>query len=163
MPGSGKTTLGKLLSKRLNYNFLDMDEYIEEIANKSIKKIFDDDGEKTFRDLETKACKDIVDRKKLVISSGGGVIKKSINIEILKKDCIVVFVDRPIEHIINQLSVDEINSRPLLKGKKDTIYSLYEKRYELYKNACDIQVKNDKSLSNTINEVVNLLGNRLEG
>lgn len=157
MPGSGKTTLGKILAEKLNYSFLDMDDYIEEKTNKTIKSIFENEGEESFRDLETKVCREIVSGKRLVIASGGGVIKKSINIQILKKECIIVFIDRPVKNIISGLTNGEIENRPLLKGKREKIELLYNERYELYKNYCDLQILNDKSIAKITDEIINTI------
>ena len=149
MPGCGKTTIGKVLATDLNYNFFDMDDYIEEIAQKSIKELFEE-GEEYFREWETKACKELVCKKKCIISSGGGVIKKDINIDILKENCIIVFVNRPIENIVEDV---DVASRPLLKDGKEKIYKLFDERYDKYKKACHIEIKNEGYLMDTLTEI----------
>ncbi|MCI7442251.1 MAG: shikimate kinase, partial [Clostridium sp.] len=111
MPGCGKTTVGKVLAKRLGYKFCDMDSYIQEISKKTIKELFEP-GEENFRDWETKACEELSKCRNTIIASGGGVVKREKNIEILKKSCTILFIDRPVERIINDV---DINSRPLLK------------------------------------------------
>ena len=78
MPASGKSTIGKLLSKKINYKYFDTDIYLEEKENKKIKNIFLEKGEKYFRDLETKYLKEVSQINKSVICTGGGVIKKMI-------------------------------------------------------------------------------------
>lgn len=158
MPGCGKTTIGKILSKELNYKFCDMDEYIEETSQRSIKDIFAE-SEEVFRELETDACRDLIKRNRLVISTGGGVVKKSINIEILKNNSIIVFIDRPVENIVGDVEVD---SRPLLKDGKEKVYKLYDERYSLYIEAADIIVKNDGFLKDTVNEIIMLLKNKIK-
>ena len=84
MPGCGKTTVGKVLAKKLNYKFCDMDLYIQQMTKKTIKELFEP-GEENFRDFETKACEELAKLNNTIIASGGGVVKREKNIEILKK------------------------------------------------------------------------------
>lgn len=156
MPGCGKTTVGKVLAKRLGYKFCDMDSYIQEISKKTIKELFEH-GEENFRDWETKACEELSRCNKTIIASGGGVVKREKNIEILKKSCTILFIDRPVERIINDV---DINSRPLLKDGKERLYNLYDERYELYKKAADIQILNKGYLRDTIDIIINILNEK---
>ena len=153
MPGCGKTTFGKVLASELNYNFIDMDDYVEEISNKSIKDLFAE-SEDVFRNWETEACKQLVNKKKVIISSGGGVIKKNENISILKKEAIIVFIDRPVDNIAEDV---EVSTRPLLKDGKEALYKLYDERYELYKNTADITIVNNGFIKDVINKCKNQL------
>lgn len=146
MPGCGKTTIGRILAKELKYNFYDMDEYIEKNEGIQIKDIFKK-SEDDFRKLETKACLELTKKNRCVISTGGGVIKKDININILKEHGIIVFINRPIEKILNDI---DISKRPLLKSGKDKLYSLYKERFEKYKNCSNIEVINEGFLRDTI-------------
>ena len=156
MPGCGKTTVGKVLAKKLGYKFCDMDSYIQEISKKTIKELFEH-GEENFRDWETKACEELSKCNKTIIASGGGVVKREKNIEILKKNCTILFIDRPVERIINDV---DINSRPLLKDGKERLYNLYDERYELYKKAADIQILNKGYLRDTIDIIINILNEK---
>lgn len=156
MPGCGKTTVGKVLAKRLGYKFCDMDAYIEEISKKTIKELFEP-GEENFREWETKACEELSKCRNTIIASGGGVVKREKNIEILKKSCTILFIDRPVERIINDV---DINSRPLLKDGKERLYNLYDERYELYKKAADIQILNKGYLRDTIDIIINILNEK---
>ena len=156
MPGCGKTTVGKVLAKRLGYKFCDMDSYIQEISKKTIKELFEP-GEENFRDWETKACEELSKCRNTIIASGGGVVKREKNIEILKKNCTILFIDRPVERIINDV---DINSRPLLKDGKEKLYNLYDERYELYKKAADIQILNKGYLRDTIDIIINILNEK---
>ena len=153
LPGCGKTTIGKLLSDKLNYDFIDMDCYIEEKQGKTISEIFKS-GEEYFRNIETKSCMELGTREKTIISSGGGVIKKEINIEYLKKNSLVVFIDRPVENILDDI---EVEKRPLLANGKEVLYKLYDERYELYKKYCDYRVENIGSLESVVNRISNLI------
>ena len=138
MPGCGKSTIGEIIANDLNYDFYDMDVYIEEIAGKSIPELFQE-GESIFREWETRACRELSEKDNMIIASGGGVVKKSINMEIMKEKSIIIFIDRPPEEIIKDVNV---STRPLLKDGTDKVYDLYEERYELYKKAADIIVVN---------------------
>lgn len=153
MPGCGKSTIGKELSKKINYDFYDMDEYIEKISNKTIKELFEI-NEDYFRDYETKACKELSNKKKVVISSGGGVIKREENINFFKEKAIIIFIDRSVENIASDL---DIYSRPLLKEGVKKLYNLYTERYNLYNKYCDIKLVNDKTIEKIINEITQFI------
>ena len=152
LPVCGKSTIGDLLSKKLNYAFIDMDNYIEEEQGKTIIEIFKN-GEDYFRTIETETCKVLGQKSKTIISSGGGVIKKAINIDLLKENSIVVFIDRPVENILSDI---EVEKRPLLANGKEVLYKLYDERYDLYKNYCDYRVENTGSLEDVVNKIAKL-------
>lgn len=158
MPGSGKTTIGKLLSQEYSCSFCDMDDYISEISQKSIAELFSE-GESVFRDYETQACKELSVSDKTVVSTGGGVIKKDINMEILKETGIIIFIDRPVQKILEDIN---INSRPLLKNGKDRLYNLYDERIHLYKKFSDIEILNDKSLNTAIYNITNEISDKFK-
>ena len=85
MMGSGKSAVGKILANKLNYNFIDVDKMIEIDAGKTIKKIFEEDGEQYFRDLEEKKTINILELKETIVSLGGGaIINKNIRGSIKK-------------------------------------------------------------------------------
>ncbi|WP_432662904.1 shikimate kinase [Wukongibacter baidiensis] len=154
MPGCGKTTIGKLLSQRLNMKFCDVDHYIEEKEGRSIPDVFKDDGEAYFRKLETSAVEEVSEHKDYVISSGGGVVKFPRNMEALGKNGIIIFINRSVEEIISDV---ETEGRPLLKDGKEKLYKLYEERIELYKKYCDYEVRNDDSMNDVINRLLESL------
>lgn len=155
MPGSGKTTVGILLSKKLNMKFVDMDECIESMENKSIADMFEI-SEEYFRDAESKCAKILSRESSLIIAAGGGIIKRKINMNYLKQNSIIVFLNRPPEK--NAEDID-ISSRPLLKEGKNKIFKLYEERLHLYKKYCDIEILNDK----TLDDALGILGNFGDG
>ena len=74
MMGSGKSSIGRILANKLNYNFIDIDKIIEIEAKKTIKKIFEEDGEDYFRDLEEKITINILELKETIVALGGGAI-----------------------------------------------------------------------------------------
>jgi shikimate kinase len=85
-----------------------------------------------------------------VISTGGGVIKKEENIKQLKKQGIIIFIDRPIDDIAKDV---DFVSRPLLKQNPLNLYSLYHERYPIYENSADIKVQNDGDLETLIIQI----------
>lgn len=137
MPGCGKTLVGKMLSTKLNRNFIDLDNYIEKTEGCSINEIFKN-GEEYFRSLEIKAVFKASKLKSSIIATGGGVIKKTENIENLKKNGIIIFIDKSPDDIVSDI---DISTRPLLKDSIDNVYKLFNERYELYKQSCDMVVK----------------------
>lgn len=154
MPGAGKTTIGMKVSSKLNYNFCDMDKYIEEISNSTVKELFNI-SEDFFRDYETRACKELSSLdEKIVISSGGGVIKRKENIDFFKDKGTIIFIDRPIENIAKDI---ETSSRPLLKEGKAKLYNLYSERYNLYSDYCNYKITNDKDIEDTIDKIIEII------
>ncbi|MFM7279672.1 MAG: shikimate kinase, partial [Microcystis aeruginosa] len=111
MMGSGKSTLGELLSRRLQYRFFDTDILIERVAGKKIKEIFADEGEATFRELETQVLAELSSLTKTVIATGGGMVLKPINWSYLRHG-LMIWLDVPLEVLVKRLKQD--TSRPLL-------------------------------------------------
>lgn len=149
MPGSGKTTIGRLLAGRLNFNFIDADEFIEKKQNKKIKELFVN-GESYFREIEKNAIEEISREKRTVISTGGGAVKDVTNINNLKNNGIIIFIDRPTELIIGGI----INGdRPLVKAGRD-IEILYNERYDLYKKYADIKVINESDIDSLLKKII---------
>lgn len=153
MPGSGKTTIGKILSKKLGLKLVDLDKYIEESSRKKISKIFIE-GEEIFRSLESSAVNKFSKEEGLIISTGGGTIKNYSNIKALKENGIIIFIDRPIEEIAANVKLEK---RPLIKDGINRLYALYEERYELYKSYCDVQVSNDGSLEDVVIRIIKIV------
>lgn len=153
MPGCGKTTIGKLLAEKLNKSFIDVDSYIEEVENRTIPEIFLQ-GESYFRDIETKAVKDVAKGEGQIISTGGGVIKRKENIEALKENGVVIFIDRPVEDIASDVDTE---NRPLLKDKKEALFTLYKERYDLYLACCDYQILNVEAIDSVLDKILDIL------
>ena len=153
MPGCGKTTIGKVLSTQLKLKFYDMDEYIQETSGKTIAELFEK-GEDNFRDLETQACRDLIKKNNVIISTGGGVVKRKENVDILKEDSTIIFLDRPVENIIGDV---DVSKRPLLKDGKEKVLVLYKERYELYKKAADKIIVNDGTVKDVIEKIKNII------
>lgn len=151
MPGCGKTSIGKLIAEKLSINFIDTDDIIEKNQQKTISEIFSQFGEEKFRQYETEALKQAIKEKNTVISTGGGIVVKKENINILRDLENVIFIDREIKDILETLDSD---SRPLLKGAEEKIYKLYSERYEKYKEAAKIIIKNNKQIEDVCKTII---------
>lgn len=149
MPGSGKTTIGRELSKVLKMNFVDIDEFIEKSTGKEIKELFDQ-GEEVFRDLESKSCELLSTLKNVVISSGGGVITKEENMSNFE-EFITIFINRPLDLIMEDIDTE---GRPLLWEGKEKLTNLYRERIDLYKKYNNIEIINDGSVEDAVRGIV---------
>jgi shikimate kinase len=149
MPGSGKTTIGFLLANRLSLDFIDLDELIEKKQHKKIKELFEN-GEEYFRTIEKEAAAAVSKRSGTVISAGGGVIKDPDNIKSLKENGIIIFIDRPLSLIKGDIKSE---FRPLIKDSH-SLEILYNERYDLYKKYSDIQVSNQSSFDDILDEII---------
>jgi len=157
MPGSGKSSVGKILAERLGMDFCDVDEFIENNAGKSIKDIFDEKGESHFRALERTAVEKLSQKTNMVISTGGGVVLCSQNMVNLKRKGVVFFINRPIEDIVKDI---DISTRPLLANDIDRIYQLFRERSSLYKKHSDFEILNLKGIEDTTKQIINVLEDR---
>lgn len=137
--GTGKTTTGKIMSNILGYPFIDIDEIIEKRYSLAINEIFRLKGEKYFREIESKIVSEVSKNKGTIIACGGGVVKKSINIDNLRINGIVICLKADSEVIYKRLSINN-EIRPLASDKsKEEILKLITEREELY-NRADIFV-----------------------
>ena len=133
MPGCGKSTLGKLIAQRLGMDFCDSDTEIVETEGKAIPEIFEQMGEKGFRDIETKAIERLSARQHTVIATGGGAILRDENIRLLKSNGIICFLDRPLEQLVTT------NDRPL-SSDREKLKKRYEERYDRYCSTSDLKI-----------------------
>ena len=147
MPTSGKTTISLLLGEKLNKQVVDTDLLVEEKMGMSIKEYLDIYEEKDFRKIETEVINEVSKQNNMVISTGGGVIKNQDNINYLKANSVIVFIDRPLDLLF------ATNSRPLSSNKQD-LEKLYYERYDLYCKYADIIVKNDQDLEQVIDKII---------
>ena len=138
MPSSGKTTIGKLVAEKLSREFIDTDDEITKKENKAISLIFEESGEEYFRNLETEIVKNISTLTGKVISTGGGAVLKSENLEALRLNSEIFLLDRDISFLL------PTSDRPLANSK-EKIQALYSERMPIYKAAADkvIKVKTD--------------------
>ncbi len=142
MPASGKTSVGKVLSKKLNKTFVDSDEEIIKTANKTIPEIFSEFGESYFRNVEKNVIRNISMLNSQIVSTGGGAVLNPENIDNLKGNARIYFLDRPLEMLITTAD------RPLSSNRAD-LEKRYNERYELYKSSADVIIDG----SGTVEEV----------
>lgn len=140
MPGCGKSTVGRQICRNLNLEFKDLDEFICQRENKSIDALFEN-GEAFFRDAETAALKAASALSNTLIATGGGIVCRDENEEIMKKSGTVIFINTDVNDILKNSALD---GRPLLKNK-DAIYDLYNARIEKYRRFADFTVDNNSS------------------
>jgi shikimate kinase len=135
--GTGKTSVGKIVSEKLGRVFFDTDSMIEDGAGQSISEIFQNSGEEIFRKLEIEAVKLAAGMDNIVISCGGGVVINPANMDALRKNGIVINLFASPEHLLERIgSGDE---RPLIARALDPlgeIKKLLSLRKDAYKN-CD--------------------------
>ena len=153
MPGSGKSTIGKALSKKLNYDFYDTDNTIEDISRLKISEIFASNGESYFRDLESKVLNQLIKINKVIISTGGGIILK--NKKILNKS-FNIFLQCDLDVLIERVSRN--NNRPLLLNNlKKNMKNLFNQRKELYNKYSDLKINTSSKVYKSVDEILDRL------
>ena len=157
--GTGKSTVGRLLAKRLERDFIDSDKYIEDSTGKTIKSIFEDDGEEGFRKIEADTIAELSKEDNKVISAGGGVVLREENIKNLKDNGFLILLEATPEIIYSRIAQDEktTQQRPSLTDKKplDEIKHLIEQRENAYKSAADFTINTSYvSCEDIVNEII---------
>lgn len=154
--GSGKTTIGKHLSQTLKLPLIDLDIMIEEESKMSVNLLFQEKGEKYFRDSERKCLKNVMERSEsLILSTGGGTLLDLQNVEVVRKNCgFIVLLDIDIFTVFDRVSKD--NTRPLIVGKsKEEITNLYNKRISTYNAIADLKIDAKKDYPLITQEIIN--------
>ncbi len=153
MMGSGKSTIGKILAKKLDYNFIDVDKMIEIESKKTIKKIFEENGEAYFRNLEEKITSNILEKGKTIVSLGGGaIINKNIRNSI-KKNSYNIYLKVDVNILMKRLQNSK--TRPLIykKNLKQELIKLINEREKFYINA-DLIINNEKNIIETTEDIL---------
>ncbi len=133
MPGCGKTTLGKRLAARRGMDFIDTDDLIREQAGTDIPAIFAERGEAGFRNIEAAVIRSLESVQHTVIATGGGAILRDENVNILRANGQLCFLDRPLDALVTTAD------RPL-SSNSDLLRQRYNERYDLYCAAADFTV-----------------------
>lgn len=144
LSGSGKSTIGRKLARRLRMPLLDTDAMIEASENRSIPEIFAQDGEKRFRDLESAAAVEAALQDGAVISCGGGMILREQNMAVLRATGFVVFISRHPSRIFRSTRQ---NDRPLVQGDREKLFRLHAERIALYRGYADYTLDNGGRLN----------------
>ena len=148
MPASGKTTVGRILAEKRCADLLDTDQICERIAEKSIPKIFEEAGESSFRDIESDAVIEAAGHSAAVIATGGGAILREKNIDALRENGKIYFLDRSLEKLI------PTQDRPTA-STTEAIKQRYTERIDKYRTAADVIIDAD----GTPDEVAELILN----
>jgi len=156
--GSGKTTVGKQISKSLERDFLDTDQVIEIKTGVNISTIFELEGEEGFRLREYHLLRDLINSKKKVIATGGGIVLSEENRKLLKQLGTVVYLRSNIQDLVSRLNDDK--TRPLIQNVNlaEKFNELFRDRDPLYMSVANyiIETKN-KKIRDIKNEILELL------
>lgn len=136
---AGKSTLAKKIALKLNFDFIDLDEFIENTYQLSITQIFEKFGNQKFREIEHNSLLKLMDKQNTVISTGGGTPCYFSNMELMNQNGITIFIDVPLQVIIWRLK-NAKNPRPMLKNIKPEefdvfVNSLFFERLPFYSTA----------------------------
>ncbi len=159
--GTGKSTVGRLLAKHLERDFIDSDKSIESSTGKTIKCIFEEDGEESFRKIEADVIAELSKEDNKVISAGGGAVLRDENVINLKGNGYLVLLEATPEIIHNRITQDKVTAqqRPSLTDKKplDEIKHLIEQREHAYKSAADFTINTSYvSCEDIVNEIITI-------
>ena len=135
--GSGKSTTGNMISKMLNYKFIDLDSEIVKRQKRSIPQIFDMDGEDHFRRIESEILIESVNSSNTVISCGGGIILNAMNRKLLKNLTQCFWLDVNYHECLSRIQHDP--NRPI--ASHIDLKKIYSERLKHYKNTCDFHIK----------------------
>ncbi len=153
--GSGKTSVAKVLAKKLKMEHVEMDDYVlRKAKRKSVNEIFDKDGEIKFRELEIEVAKDLAKKDGCIISTGGGVIYNKVIIDHLKKNGCVVLLRTSFAEARRRL--EGANDRPLFRNPREA-RKIYNFRKPLYRAYAENYVRTDgKSINEICDEIAEI-------
>lgn len=149
MPGSGKSTIGKALAEKLGKAFIDTDEMITESYG-VISDIFASKGEAFFREIESQKVKEASQKSGMVIATGGGAVLKNENVEALRQNGIIFFLNRPIDDIM------PTDDRPL-SSDREALKKRFEERYDIYVSSADYEIHVDGKVENAVSKITEIL------
>ncbi len=147
MPGSGKTTVGKYLARLTGRELIDTDEEIENDTGSSVASIIECEGEPNFRILESEIIKEVSKKNGVIISTGGGCILRSENINRLRQNGRIYFIDRSL------YLLKPTESRPLTSDM-ESMKRKFKERYELYKSSADFEIDGNGTVAQVANEIL---------
>jgi shikimate dehydrogenase len=147
MPASGKTTVGRILEKKLRRKAYDSDKLIEKAEKRTISDIFQSEGEAAFRNMEADMIRSLSEKNGIVISTGGGAPLREENVDNLKKNGRLYFIDRPLGQLM------PTKSRPLASSA-EAIERRFNERYGIYSLAADVRIDADTSAPMTADKII---------
>ena len=159
LPGSGKSTIGRQLARRLGQPFVDVDQELERRLQCSIKAYFEREGEESFRDFEQDVVDELTQAHAGVLSTGGGAVLRAVNRQRLHARCQVVYLHSSPEEVYRRLRHD--TQRPLLQvaDPMKKLNELFAVRDPLYREVADITIN---SLGGSISHLVRQLEQELQ-
>ena len=160
--GSGKSTIGNILAKKLGREFQDSDHFIENRTGVDIARIFDIEGESGFRDRESNALKDLLSQNNQVVATGGGSVMRKKNQALLRSKGYIIFLDTTVNQQMQRLRRDK--KRPLLQtdNPRERLEALLNARRPIYLDLADLAVKTDRKQARRLaSEIINQLPDHL--
>jgi len=151
MPASGKSSVGTILAEKLGREFVDTDARIVEKTGERIPAIFDKYGEAYFRDLESEAVKEVSARTGIVIATGGGAILRPANVDALRQNGRLFWLDRPLAELV------PTDDRPL-GNSVEALKKRYEERNPLYRAAADERIADTRSAAESAARILEMIG-----
>lgn len=151
---SGKSVVGKKLSKRMGLNFFDTDEQIEKKAGATISWIFDIEGEEKFREREFETLSELIEEDNCVISTGGGIVLREENRALLKKGT-GIYLKTSIQSQLERTMNDK--DRPLLQNtdnKEETLKEMAKLRNPIYETCSEIIIEEKNSPNETVDKII---------
>lgn len=153
LPGAGKTTVGRIVARRLNLRFVDLDRLITQREGASIRDLYHM-GEDSFRQKETAALLWVKENlNRCVVATGGGIVEREENLDLLRSETVLYVVRHP-RSILTTLNTDK---RPVFEDDPNKIYPISRRRIPLYESIADLRVTNNRSLHSCIGKVLEQL------
>ena len=155
MPGSGKSSLGKKVAANMGIPYVDTDQRIEQAFGCTTSQIFEQYGEQAFRNAETNVLIQLTREPGGIVSTGGGMVLRENNREIMRNHGIIVLIDRPLEDIMGDI---KLNRRPLLAQKGlPEVERLYYERIDVYRSIADAVLDNSHGYYAGVNGMEKLI------
>ncbi len=160
--GSGKSTIGSMLAKKLGRDFRDSDHFIENRTGVDISRIFDIEGETGFRDRESNALKELLSQNNQVVATGGGSVLREENQALLRSRGYIIFMDTTVNQQMHRLRRDK--KRPLLQTEnpRKRLEAMFNERRPIYLDLADLAVKTDRKQARRLaSEIITQLPDHL--